>query len=122
MIWSTSPQKIGARSYLAAQHGQTAGAGTNWWPWILLLITLIAAVVLYYRMDSYRKRVHDEESLPQHDLDNLQRRLDHLPDRTNDYQLLCYRLARGAQSRRRALADELDELESERRIDSRSEQ
>jgi hypothetical protein len=117
-----SSQKSGVRGYLAAQYGQTAGAGTNWWPWILLLITLIGAAVLYYRMDSYRKRVHDEESLPQHDLDDLQRRLDHLPDRTNDYQLLCYRLARGAQSGRRAVAYELDELESERRTDARSEQ
>lgn len=107
-----SPQKISALGF-AAQHDRTASAGTNWWPWVLLLIALIVAAVLYYRMDSYRKRVQDEESLPQHDLHNLQRRLDRLPDRTNDYQLLCYRLARGAQSGRRALAYELDELEAE---------
>jgi hypothetical protein len=78
----------------------------------------ISAVVLYYRMDSYRKRVQAEESLPQHDVDNLQSRLDRLPDRKDDYRVLCYRLARGSQSGRRALSDALDVLDSERRTDA----
>lgn len=115
MIWLVSPQRVGAVGYLAAKQGQTGAAGVNWWPWLLFLVAVIIAVVLYFRMDFYRRQVHAEEALPQHDVDTLQRRLDHLPDRKEDYQILCYRLARGSQSGRRALADAIDALDLERR-------
>jgi len=106
-------QEAGALGYLAAKQGPSGG-GAGWLPWLLFLAAAISAGVLYYRMDYYRGQVHAEESLPHHDLDILQRRLDHLPDRKDDYRILCYRLARGSQSGRRALADELDQLDGER--------
>jgi hypothetical protein len=84
----------------------------NWWPWLLLLIAVISTIVLYFRMDSYRRQVHAEEALPQHDVDTLQRRLENLSDRKEDYWILCNRLARSSQSwHRRALADTIDDLE-----------
>lgn len=107
-------QRVGAVEYLAAKHGQSGGGGGGWLPWLLLLAALISAVVLYYRMDFYRRRVHAEESLPHQDPDTLQRRLDHLPDKKDDYRILCYRLARGSQSGQRALASELGQLDLER--------
>ena len=114
-----SPHGVGVVGYLAAKHSQPAArAGTNWWPWILFFLAAIIAVALYYRMDFYRKRVHAEGSLPQHDVDSLQGRLDHLPDKNHDYRTLCYRLALGPQSGRRALSDTLDKLDSERRTDA----
>ena len=87
----------------------------NWWPWLLLLVAAITAVVLYYRMDFYRRQVHAEEALPQHDADTLRRRLDHLPEKREDYRILCYRLALGLPSERRALGNRIDELDLERR-------
>lgn len=117
MLQLTSPQGIVASGNLASSHGQ-AEAGTNWWPWLLFVVAGIIAVALYYRMDLYRKRVLAGESLPQHDVDNLQGRLDHLPDRKDDYRVLCYRLARGSQSGRRALSDALDVLDAERHTDA----
>jgi hypothetical protein len=117
VIQLTSPRGISVFGNLAASHSQ-AEVGTNWWPWLLFVVAGIISIALYYRMDSYRKRVLAEESLPQHGVDNLQGRLDHLPDRKDDYRVLCYRLARGSQSGRRALSDALDALDAERRTDA----
>ncbi len=99
---------------LAAKHG----GGTNWLPWFLFLAAAGTAGVLYLRMAYYRSQVQAEESMTAADVEALHRRLDHLAGRdSNDYWILCYRLARGSARGQIALAREVEGLEAERHRD-----